>query len=51
VPLSFVLLFLKMWNDLGSIPWWIVTAVPAGVLTRALMDHLWAVIMDIPKVG
>jgi len=51
VPASFILLFLKMWNDLGSIPWWIVAVVPASVLTRTLVDHMCAVIIDIPKVG
>lgn len=49
VPLAFVLLFLKMWNDLGSIDWWIVAVIPAGVLTRAVVDQLWAVVMEIPK--
>jgi hypothetical protein len=49
VPLAFVLLFLKMWNDRGAIDWWIVAVIPAGVLTRAVIDQLWAVVMEIPK--
>lgn len=49
VPLSFILLFLKMWNDLGSIPWWIVAVLPAGVLTRAVIEQLWLVVMEMPN--
>ena len=48
VPLSYVLLFLKMWNDAGNLPWWLVLVLPAVVLSRAAVEQLWGVTVMIP---
>ena len=49
VPLAFTLLFLKMWNNMGNIDWWMVAVIPAGVLTRAIVDKLYEVVVEMSK--
>ena len=49
VPLAYALLFCKLWNDLGGIPWWIVAVIPSVVLLREVVDHVYCIVVEMPK--
>ena len=49
VPLGFILLFCKLWNDAGEIPWWVVVLFPFFALTRHALETASDVAFAAPR--
>ena len=47
-PLGFILIFCKLWDDQGDIPWWLVIFFPWLAMTRILVETMHDVVVKMP---
>ena len=47
-PLGFILIFCKLWDDQGDIPWWLAIFFPWLAMTRILVETMHDVVVKMP---